>query len=146
MLFIVLLFLSVVHANWLGEWAAKKAGDTAASALGFPTTDACGFTREDALVCIKQYIDRNGNGEISEEEFRYAKQHYVPERLKRLEWAVSKLGWDYTLQKILPACDANKDGKLTVSDWMASKDTCLPGKADLCKIQYVCQIASGKKK
>jgi hypothetical protein len=140
-LFFISLLFCCTQASWLGDWAAKTAATAAARALGFPTTDTCGYTRDEALLCIKTYIDLNEDGEISESEFQYAQANYLPPRMRTLQWAVKKLDWDYTLKNIMPACDANKDGKLTLSDWVASKDTCLPGKADLCKIQYVCSIA-----
>lgn len=136
------LFFTLSRGNWLSSWVEDKAYNTLVRTLGFPTTDSCGFTRKDALICIEKYVDRNKDGEIDNDEFEYAKKHYMPKRVRTLQWALKKIGWNYTLKDIMPNCDANKDGHLTVDDWMSSAKTCLPGKADLCKFQHVCQIAA----
>lgn len=137
------LFILCANASW---WdSLKTAGINAGvRALGFPTTDDCKFSRLDALQCIKDYVDRNHDGEITEDEFTYAKQHYLPNRALNAASLLEKVGFDYTLEKIKPACDANHDGHFTTVDWMASKDTCLPFQADLCKFKTVCDIAKEK--
>lgn len=129
---------------WGIDWVKQKAYNEAVSLLGFPTNDDCGYTRLDALACIKKHIDRNGDGEITSNEFEYAKKHFMPKRVRTLSKIVKKLGWDYTLENIKPNCDANKDGHFTVDDWMGSAKTCLPAKADLCKFQFVCKLADKK--
>ena len=145
-MFKVLVFLTffsvIVHGIWVPKWVKNSA----IRALGFPTTSSCGFTRTDALQCIKKYIDTNHDGVIQDSEFEYAKHHYTPKRMQKIEWAVEKMGWNYTLDNIKPACDANKDGIFTEADWMASKKTCLPYKADLCKLEYICKLAARRSK
>lgn len=134
---LLFLILTTTSAIWVPQWVKN----TAVRALGFPTTDKCNFTRLDALDCIKKYVDLNKNGEIENSEFEFAKHHYMPSRMEKLEWAVERLGWNYTLDNIRPACGEKPTGRFTVKAWMTRAKTCLPGQADLCKFQYVCQLA-----
>ena len=138
---LLLCFLVTTQSMWVPQWVLNGA----VRALGFPTTDKCGFTRADGLKCIKEYIDLNHDGEIDEKEFEYAKHHYTPTRMQKIEWAVEKLGWDYTLDKIRPNCGEKKTGKFTPKAWIQRKKTCLPGKADLCKLEYVCKLAKRRR-
>lgn len=140
MILLVVFCFGVVHAG-LFDYLKHKANDKIMETLGLPINDDCGFTRQDGLICIQKYLDRNHDGEISEAEFAYAQQHFLPERMRKLATLTHKIGLDYTVEKILPKCDANKDGKLSVSDWKASEETCLPTKADLCKLQCICNRA-----
>lgn len=144
-----LLFFCVTlaSAGWFTDakkWAELKAYNAAMKKLGFPTNSDCGFTRQDALVCIKKYVDTNHDGEISNEEFEYAKEHYMPDPVHRLTKLLNVFHINYTLDNIKPKCDANKDGHFTPQDWIDSAKTCLPHKADLCKFQRVCEIAAAK--
>jgi hypothetical protein len=151
-LLLIVLFLSFASAGWWSDakkWAELKAYNIAMTKLGFPTNDDCGFTRRNALKCIKKYVDTNHDGEISAKEFNYVKENYMPEPVHRLQHYLKKLpkSWhvDITLDMIKEKCDANKDGRFTAQDWLDSKKTCLPHKADLCKLQRVCEIAAKKK-
>lgn len=141
--FLIIITISIQssQAFWGFDWVKQKAYNEGVRLLGFPTNDDCGYTRLDALACIKKHIDRNGDGEITNDEFEYAKAHFMPKQIQTLSKIVKKIGWDYTLDNIKPNCDANKDGRFTVDDWMGSAKTCLPGKADLCKFQFVCKLA-----
>jgi len=146
---LLLCLVSLCSAGWWSDakhWAELKAYNIAMRKLGFPTNSDCGFTRRDALHCLEKYVDTNHDGEISNAEFAYAKEHYMPEPVHRLQHLLKKFNVDYTLENIKPKCDANKDGKFTPHDWMASAKTCLPHKADLCKFQRVCEIAASKNK
>ena len=141
LLLLLLFCIQSTQAFWGLDWVKLKAYNEAVSLLGFPTNDDCGYTRVDALGCIKKHFDRNGDGEITNNEFEYAKKHFMPQRIQTLSNIVKKIGWDYTLDNIKPSCDANKDGHFTVDDWLGSTKTCLPGKADLCKLQFICKLA-----
>jgi hypothetical protein len=142
MLFILILFsASFAHGIWVPQWVRNGA----IRALGFPVSSTCGFTRTDALVCMKKYVDLNHDGEIQENEFDYAKEHYTPPRMQKVQWAVSKLGWDYTLDVIRPAC-GDEHGRFTEASWMKNTKHCLPHKSDLCLFQYVCQLAEERSK
>jgi len=111
------------------------------SLMGFDSSDTCGYTRDDALHCIATYIDTNGDKEISEEEFDHAKDAYLPRQAKMAHWIAHKMGYDVTIKDVMWGCDVNKDGKLTLSDWEDGAKVCLPGRADLCKLKTVCDIA-----
>lgn len=139
-LLLVTFIALALGGGWM-DWAKQATYNRAISMLGFPTTSKCGFTRLNALECLKKHVDRNGDGEITEDEFNYAKKHFMPKRVETLQSIMKRIGWDYTLDNIKPNCDANKDGKFTVDDWMGSAKTCLPGKQDLCIFQFVCQLA-----
>lgn len=143
LLLLLALLATRGRAGWL-SWAEDAAYNRFVRMLGFPTNDDCGFTRLDALRCIKKHIDRNHDGEISAAEFDYAKEHFMPQRMRALMWVARKLHWDYTLDSIKHDCDANHDGRFTTRDWLESAKTCLPGKADLCKFQDVCKIADSR--
>jgi hypothetical protein len=149
------VFFPLVRANW---WSAVKSrmhhavdeaessvGDilTAAEskATGIDMSDTCAFTRLDALQCIAVYVDANHDKEISPYEFERAKHLYLPAQMRAAAWAAKKLGYDVTLASVLWGCDANHDGRLTLSDWEASRATCLPRQADLCKMKSVCDYA-----
>ena len=151
LLLILISSFTLTSAGWFSDakkWAELKAYNLAMTKLGFPINDDCGFTRKDAVKCIKKYVDTNHDGEISEAEFNYVKEHYMPDPVHRLQHYLEKLpkSWhvDVTLDMIKEKCDANKDGHFTAQDWMDSAKTCLPHKADLCKLQRVCEIAKSK--
>jgi hypothetical protein len=110
--------------------------------MGFDAGDTCGFTRADGLRCIGRYVDVNHDKEISPQEFERAKRLYLPTQARLAAWAAHKFGYDVTIQDVMNGCDvAPKDGHLTLSDWEGGAKSCLPGKADLCKLKTVCDIA-----
>jgi hypothetical protein len=109
--------------------------------MGFDSSDTCGYTRDDALHCIATYVDTNGDKEISEQEFDNAKDNYLPRQARVAHWIAHKMGYDVTIKDVMWGCDVDKNGKLTLSDWEQGAKVCLPGKADLCKLATVCDIA-----
>lgn len=131
-LFLVLLISPTAGWSW---------GDLAARAAGFDVSDTCGFTRQDALTCIKKYVDENHDGKISCEEFQRAKLLYMPPRARAALWVAHKLGMDVQFDQVLYGCDANHDCIFTEVDWIKSEHRCLPGKADLCKLKTACDVA-----
>lgn len=127
-------------AQGAGWWSSlEKAG---VALMGFDAGDKCGYTRTDALHCIAVYVDTNHDKEISASEFEHAKEAYLPKQAKMAAWIARKMGYDVTIKDVLWGCDMNKDGRLTLSDWEQGADSCLPGKADLCKLKTVCDIAA----
>jgi hypothetical protein len=128
-----LTFFAFAYASWLTDLGAR--------AMGFEVSDTCGFTRMDALNCIKQYVDVNHNGIIEYNEFERAKQTYMPMRARMALRVAKEFGYDVTLKQILRDCDANHDGIFTEQDWIDSAKTCLPGKGDLCKLKTACDMA-----
>lgn len=141
-MWIVLLFhLAFAHGSL---WSSlEKVG---ISMMGFDSGDKCGYTRDDALVCIATYIDTNRDKEISAAEFEHAKKAYLPRQARLMAVIARKMGYDITIRDVMYGCDMNKDGRLTLDDWMAGAKSCLPGKADLCKLKTVCDIAKNARK
>jgi len=136
-----ILLLVLVHqscANWFYDGLAR----VGEAAVGLDTSDTCGFTRDDALQCIKTYVDENHDGKISCEEFERAKDLFMPPRMKAALWLAKKLGYDVHFEQVLYGCDANHDCIFTEEDWMESKKRCLPFKSDLCKLKTACDIAA----
>ena len=133
---VLLVLVGCAWASWLTDLGAR--------ALGFETSDTCGFTRADALVCIKTYVDVNHDGEIQYSEFERAKRLYMPYRARMLMKVAKRLNsdWDVTLPQVLAGCDVNHDGKFTEWDWIHGAKTCLPGKGDLCKLKTACDQAA----
>ncbi|MBX9636374.1 MAG: hypothetical protein K2Q45_02345 [Nitrosomonas sp.] len=109
--------------------------------MGFDVSDSCGFTREDALACFIKYVDTNKDGEISADEFEHAKQTYMPWQMRKALAIAKKFNFDFTIKDVLAGCDANKDGHLTIKDFVESEHDCLPQKSDLCEVKSVCDIA-----
>lgn len=95
---VVLLFLVLVQANWFTDMAINLAG--------FNEGDSCGFTRLDALACLRTYVDFNKDGRITGDEFHRAKSLYLPPLAAKLSWAVDHLGYGIELQQVLRDCNA----------------------------------------
>lgn len=123
------------------NWFTDKIESAGISAMGFDMSDTCGFTRNDALECIKKHVDYNKDQEITCVEFERAKALFMPPRLKAAMWIAKKFGFDVTFDQLLYGCDANRDCTFTLIDWTLSNKTCLPYPADLCKMKTVCDIA-----
>lgn len=149
----VFLILFVVaypfaQASWW-TWSKNAMERWGIEAMGFDAGDTCGYTRADGLRCIARYVDANHDKEISPAEFERAKRLYLPTQARLAAWAAHKLGYDITLADVMNGCDvAPRDGHLTLSDWNSPEGarSCLPGKADLCKLKTVCDIAEKKEK
>jgi len=90
----------------------------------------CTFTREDSYNSLVRRVDVNPKDQkISRTEIDEAIVKYAPYWIRALSWFVSVNG-------ILDACDANKDGFVTRQDWLATDKTCLPLKKNWCLIQW----------
>jgi hypothetical protein len=149
-------FLGVCSGNWFTD----KIANAGLYAMGFDVGDTCGFTRKDALQCIKRYVDYDHNGKITCEEFERAKALYMPPRMKDALWLAKKFGFDVHFDQVLygnvyslvitscggvltkrfAGCDANKDCQFTEQDWIDSEKRCLPFPADLCKLKTACDV------
>lgn len=122
-------------------WRWPSLENVGIAMLGFDTSDTCGYTRDDALLCIAKYVDTNGDREISEAEFEHARDTYLPRQARAAHWIAHKLGFDVTMADVKYGCDIDHDNRLTLSDWENGAKKCLPGKGDLCKLKTVCDIA-----
>jgi hypothetical protein len=141
LLLTLLLFVQLAVGGW---WSSLKT-QLESRVVGLDLSETCGFTRADALICFKQYVDINKDEIISADEFERAKHLYLPWRVRKAMQLASKAGFDVSLETVMEGCDVDRDGKFTVYDWMNSEKTCLPGKMDLCMIKSVCDIAAGEK-
>jgi hypothetical protein len=145
MLLLFLLFCSTFafgKNSWL-EWSKNLVERWGVEAMGFDVSDKCGYTRNDALHCIATYVDANHDKEISADEFERAKRLYLPAQARFAARLAKRWGYDITIADVMWGCDvAPKDGHLTLSDWQGGAKTCLPGKADLCKLKTVCDAAA----
>lgn len=134
---LLLLLLPCLALGW--HWPGLE--NLGISLMGFDAGDSCGYTRDDALHCIATYVDTNHDREISAAEFEHAKATYLPRQARMAAWVARRMGYDITIKDVMYGCDVNHDGRLTLSDWQAGAKVCLPGKADLCKLKTVCDIA-----
>jgi hypothetical protein len=142
----MLLLLLVVGAHGLWPFSRARLAQLAERALGFDSSDTCGFTRADALECIARYIDVNHDREIERAEFEAAKARYLPPLAQKVRWIARAMGYDATYEMVLAGCDvAPRDGRLTLSDWEGGAAACLPGQRDLCMFSTVCRIAAEHK-
>lgn len=142
---LLLLFVLCTHASWFSwpSWATKRALEhDAIYAMGFTLDDHCGYTRDDALVCIATYIDVNHDKEVSADEFERGKAKFLPPIARKVEWIAKKLGYTVTLADVMWGCDINGDGHLTLNDWKAGAKRCMPHESDLCKFKTVCDNAA----
>ena len=129
------------------SWSKNLVERLGVEAMGFDSGDTCGYTRDDALLCIATYVDANHDKEISADEFERARRLYLPTQARLASSIAKQLGYGVTISDVMWGCDvAPKDGHLTLSDWKGGGKTCLPGKADLCKLKTVCDNAKKKKK
>lgn len=141
---LVLFLLVTLPAALAWRWPGlEKLG---ISLMGFDASDTCGYTRDDALLCIAKYVDTNGDKEISAAEFEAAKRAYLPRQARMAAWVARRMGYDISIADVMKGCDVDGDGRLTLSDWEHGEKVCLPGAADLCKMQTVCKIAENMNK
>jgi hypothetical protein len=152
LLFLLILTLlqktsgTTTSSSWW-SWSKNLVERLGVEAMGFDSGDTCGYTRDDALLCIATYVDANHDKEISADEFERARRLYLPTQARLASSIAKQLGYGVTISDVMWGCDvAPKDGHLTLSDWKGGGKTCLPGKADLCKLKTVCDNAKKKKK
>ena len=136
-MWIFILLLASASAFGPPRWL-RRAGE---AALGFNHGDACTYTRNDALRCIRRFIDADHDGEISASEFERSKRRYLPTQLRAAEWVLNRMGYYISINNVMKACDADVDGRLTISDWKKSTHTCMPHQSDLCKLRTICERA-----
>jgi hypothetical protein len=150
LLFLLILTLlqktsGTTSSSWW-SWSKNLVERIGVEAMGFDSGDTCGYTRDDALLCIATYVDANHDKEISADEFERARRLYLPTQARLASSIAKQLGYGVTIADVMWGCDvAPKDGHLTLSDWKGGAKTCLPGKADLCKLKTVCDNAKKKK-
>lgn len=97
-LLLMMMMPQMLMANWFIDMAVKAAG--------FNEGDSCGFTRLDALECLRKYVDFNKDGRITGDEFHRAKLLYLPPLAAKLSWVVDHLGYGIELQQVLRDCNA----------------------------------------
>lgn len=144
-LYLLVLFSVVVvvtHGSWWPRAPRFSLEDMGSRLLGFHNGDQCGFTRQDALICIQKYVDVNHDGEVSPSEFERAKKLYTPAPFRVAEWLLQKAGYYISLKDAMVGCDVNHDGKFTADDWLHSAKSCLPRPRDLCDLKTGCDIAA----
>ena len=95
--------------------------------------ETCGFTRDDALKCIMDHVNTDGNDFISYDEVTAAIANYAP-------WYIRMLSWMINTKEVFDDCDYNNDSRITRRDWIMSKDTCLGDQASLCTFSMVLSL------
>ena len=96
---------------------------------------ACTHTRDEALTCVREYGDANGDGQLDRAEIDAL-------RASSLRWWERGLSWiaGETTSTVLRHCDANGDGVIEPWEAQATQDTCIPTceAADLV-VQLICE-------
>ena len=103
MLFIVILLATVASIS--------------ASVVKEPECD-CDMSREDIGKWLMRHADLNCDGSIDLEE--------ISQLRKKNLWLIERwLSSKHPPEEIMEHCDVSKDGKISLADFNASKDTCL---------------------
>ena len=112
----------------------------------FASQGCDGFTRQDALHCIEEYVDIDPkDGQISVHELEVARSKYLSGWQKAASWVASWFTDDYSNEMILHNCDANGDGIFTPSDFEQATQHCLPDERSVCMMKGICDTAAAEK-
>lgn len=112
----ILLALSISHASALSFFPPINTKD-------------CGFTREDAVKCLKLNVDINGDSVVESSELR--------QRIKEnFSWPIRMLMYWINIDAALRDCDYDQDGKISIDDFRKSADTCIARPEDLCCLEW----------
>ena len=104
--------------------------------------DVCAFSREQALDCIKTYVDVNHDNVITLEELEDARSKYTSTLQKAASWLASWFTDSVSTPRIIKDCDFNHDGVFTPDDFIQATTTCLPKCRDLMLMKGVCEKAA----
>ena len=96
--------------------------------------DTCGFTRSDALQCMRKYVDSDHNDRITTAELEESITKYAPAWMRALSWFVG-------VERVMEDCDYNEDGVLTPRDLELSTEKCFPKQENLCTFEWFCNRA-----
>lgn len=110
----------------------------------------CTFTRQDAIECMRKYVDTNKDGAISIPELRVAKRKYTPYSMQAAGWLAKKFHIDTSIRKVVENCRVDpikkgtkaKDIMFTPKDFLETSKTCLPSQWALCQLKKVCDNAA----
>jgi hypothetical protein len=90
----------------------------------------CTYNREDCYHALVEKVDvKPKDGKISRAEIQGAFDKYAPAWMRILTWFSN-------VDQTLDACDADKDGLITRSDWLNTAENCLPFKKNWCTVQW----------
>ena len=105
-----------------------------------PLTDTnCSFSRHDAYICLKTYVDIDKSNSIDKSELNAVLEKYFPKKV--VQWVLSRgIGW------IFDVCDYNQDGVLSPRDYKLTEKTCMVEQNHLCTIEWFCNKAREHKK
>ena len=102
----------------------------------------CEFTRDDALQCIRRFVDTNHDDKISLDELEAARSKYMTGFQKAGAWVASWFTDDFSNETILRNCDYDKDGVFTPHDFEQATEKCLPDQHALCLLKGACDKAA----
>lgn len=107
--------------------------------------NSCKFTREDAINCMRKYVDTNHDDIITVKELEAARAKYESFALKKAEAFLNNPIVRYfvgdintTTAKVIQDCDYNHDGIFTPDDFRQATKTCLPNRYGMCLLHKVC--------
>lgn len=117
------------------------------------TFGMCTFTRQDAVDCMRKYVDTNHDDKLSLIEMRIAKKRFLPYSLQAAGWLAKKFHIDTSIRSAMRDCRVHpvvprkgktlmdKDLTFGPDDFLKTGKTCLPSQWALCQLKKVCDNA-----
>lgn len=102
--------------------AEKRARDRRANALSFET---CEYQRSDVISCAIRFGDTNGDAYIDAAEIGALVKRYVGAGARTLLALGSWVGAVESVDVMVKKCDYDGDGRISLSDFERSYETCL---------------------
>lgn len=100
--------------------------------LLFISIQACDFTRDQVLDCIKTHVDVNQDGKVTRGEIHYIVDTYGSIG-QRIYFTVMN-----GMNRIFSDCDYDKNGVLTVRDFTMTEKTCFAQLEQRCNMEKLC--------
>ncbi len=107
---LLLLLLCSLGAAWNKEKEEEK---------------PCKYTRRETVEYAAVYFDTNNDNMLSRSEVQDAWNKLLTPIEKNLVGAAGYLGWVETVDTVMKNCDHDRDGVISLQDFINSKDTCL---------------------
>lgn len=113
-------FLCFLLVGWLASILDVRAEQEAV------VVPECPYTREEAVILSSAYFDTNNDDLVSRNELKRAWDR-VLEPAEKLVVKYGPSAWVETVDTILDHCDYDRDGSVSLLDFIKSKETCLNG-------------------